>query len=384
KSDSLPYSVTIENRASHSGWKIKSQFNGSAEYPKGWVYYFNDAPLDIKTDSLELLVFFEKAQTYRTMDIQIDRKLLVSNKDLAQSFKYSWFEKNGIIHLSGSSYHPFMDSILTNVKGYCYSYTAVIDTQNNLSKVNLGVPPADYNDTLLLFTDYGIANIYGNYFISYEIPLLNDSLKMILATSYKDSLTVEQIYYHLYTYNLVSQILGKLKTDTSVTAIEFYINQDVHLLSDSLKRILATSYMNNLTVSEIIFRIIINPSYILKPASAIDSITVEEMQLFISLNYKYVDGSFTLHDPSEVAQMKVDDLKYFLTLNTTVINPKVKLLYKTLLWILKLEQPVYFNSNGYAGNGSIIPIGFEELSKIQCNRTLFKPLDVKKLVIEVE
>ena len=372
------------NQEPSSYWKIKSHFNGSAQYPKGWVYYFIDAPVDIRTDSLELLVFFEKAQTYRTMDIQIDQKLLVPDKNLAQSFKYSWFEQNGIIHLSGSSYHPFMDSILTNVTGYCYSYTAVIDTQNNLSKVNLGIPPADYNDTLLLFTDYGIANIYGNYFINYEIPLLNDSLKMILATSYEDSLTVEQIYYHLYTYELVSQILGRLKKDTSDTAIESFISKDVHLLSDSLKQVLATSYMDNLTVSEIIFRIIINPGYIPKPASAIDSITVEDMRRFIRLNYKYVDGSFKLHDPSEVSKMTVDDLKCFLILNKTVINPKIRLKYKTLLWILKLEQPVYFNSNGYAGNGSAPTIGFEELSKVICNRALFKPLDVKKLVIEAE
>ena len=189
----LPYYAMIEYTLPGSEWTLKSSFNGSDEYPKGWVYYFVNAPEDNRTDSLEILVSFEKQETYRQLDVQIDQKVLVDTGDLAESFIYLLYEQNGIVHLSGSSYHPTLDSILGDTVGYCYTYTAVADTLRNQAVVNLGLPPATYADTTLLFTDYGIADIYGRVFIDYEIKTLDDTSKMILATSFKDSFTVLQI-----------------------------------------------------------------------------------------------------------------------------------------------------------------------------------------------
>ncbi len=189
----LPYYTLVEYTLPGSEWTLKASFNGSAEYPKGWVYYFINAPEDNRTDSLEILVSFEKNETYRQLDVKIDQKVLVDTGDIAESFIYLLYEQNGIVHLSGSTYHPYLDSILGDTVGYCYTYTAVADTFRNQSVVNLGLPPATYPDTTLLFTEYGITNIYGRVFIDYEIKTLDDSSKMILATSFKDSFTILEI-----------------------------------------------------------------------------------------------------------------------------------------------------------------------------------------------
>lgn len=189
----LPYSVLIEYILPGSEWILKASFNGDALYPKGWVYYFLNAPEDNKTDSLEVLVSFDKSISFRRLYIEIDQRVLVDTGDIAQSFIYSLYEEKGIVHLSASTYHPYLDSILGDTVGYCYTYTAVADTIHNQAVVNLGLPPGIYADTTLLFTEYGIANIYGRVFIDYEIKTLDDSSKMILATSFKDSVTVLEI-----------------------------------------------------------------------------------------------------------------------------------------------------------------------------------------------
>jgi len=189
----LPYSATISYSLPGSEWVVKTAFNGSEKTPKGWVYYFFNAPQDNRTDSCEILVSFEKTGTCKLLEVAIDQKLLVDTGDLAQSFKYSLCQENRILHLSGSSYHPFMDSILGDTMGYCYTYTAVADTLLNRAVVNLGLPPASYADTTLLFTSYGIADIYGRYFIAHEINNLSDTSKMILSTSFKDSMSILQI-----------------------------------------------------------------------------------------------------------------------------------------------------------------------------------------------
>ena len=200
----LPYSVLIEYTLPGSEWVLKASFNGDAVYPKGWVYYFLNAPEDNRTDSLEVLVSFDKSISFRRLYVEIDQRVLVDTGDIAQSFIYSLYEEKGIVHLSASTYHPYLDSILGDTVGYCYTYTAVADTIENKAVVNLGLPPATYADTALLFTEYGISNIYGRFFIDYEIKTLDDSSKMILATSYKDSLTI-------------LDILWKIENDTSFT-----------------------------------------------------------------------------------------------------------------------------------------------------------------------
>jgi len=296
----FPYQVYAFYNDPVNGWIIKTAFNGSVEYPKGWFYLFIDSTGDFRTDSLAILVSFEKTASHRLLDIEIDQKLLIQSEDLAQSFTYSWYEANGIIHLSGMSYYPYLDSILKDTVGYCYTYTAVADTSvtdtnENIAIVNLGLPPASYSDTALHFTTYGIANAYGNYFVNYSIPALDDTSKMLLATSIKDTLTLLQIFV------------------------------------------------------------------------------------------KMQDTTFKLHDPSEADSLSIDDLILYLELNKGILalitDETVKKEYAALLWILKLRQPVYFNAKGYVGNGETVPLGFEALAAIPCNRPRFIPLEVKELII---
>lgn len=289
----LPYIVLIQDTLPGYEWIVKAAFNGSSENPKGWVYYFIGTPEDERTDSLEILVSFDKNNIRRLLDVEIDQKLLVDTGDLAQSFKYSLYEENGIIHLSGCSYHPYLDSIIKDTTGYCYTYTAVADTIKNQAVVNLGLPPASYPETTLLFTEYGVANIFGRAFIDYGIMTLEDTVKMIVVTSYKESLTIEKIFKML------------------------------------------------------------------------------------------ADSTLTLHDASEINDMTVEDLKYFLELNSNISDEELKKEYAGLLWILKLTQPVYFNANGYAGNGETVPVGFEALAAIECNRPPFTPSKVKELSIGI-
>ncbi len=293
----LSHQVTIKFNDPVFGYMIKTAFSGNAENPKGWIYYFTDYTGDFRTDSLEMLVLFEKTDTSRQLDIEIDQKLLIPSEDLAQSFSYSWYQNDGVIHLSGISYHPYLDSILKDTVGYCYTYRAVADSSKNLAIVNLGLPPASYPDTAFLFTTYGIANAYGNYFINYSIPMLDDTGKMLLATSVKDTLTL-------------LQILVKIA----------------------------------------------------------------------------VDPTFTLHDPSEADSLTIADLILYLEINKGIleqIDEANKKQYIGLLWILKLTQPVYFNANGYAGNGETVPSGFTDLAAIPCNRPKFIPTAIKDLQIVI-
>ncbi len=189
-SDSLPYKAKIDHTQPGAEWSVQAAFNGKPFQPQGWVYYYVKHTAEPQTDSIQILISFSKKNSVRTCDVTIDQKVLTTVGDFAQSFIYTLYENNGVVHLSAASYHPFLDSILVDTVGHCYTYTAVADTNANQAVVKLGLPPASYNDTTLIFTEYGIANLFGRYFINYELAALDDSSKMILATSYKDSLSI--------------------------------------------------------------------------------------------------------------------------------------------------------------------------------------------------
>lgn len=294
--EQLPCTVLIENKLPFVGWKIMTAFNGNPKFPVGWLYYFTDYTGDLRTDSLSMLVYFGKNATMKTVTVLIDQKIVIPTENIAQSFVYSIYESNDIVHLSGSAYHPYLDSILDDTIGYCFTYGSVADRKDNRAVVNLGLPPSVYNDTALIYSDtgYGIEAVIGRCFIDYEIDPLSDTLKMILATSYCDTLTIEQI-------------LIKMAIDTS----------------------------------------------------------------------------FKLHDPSETDSMTIEDLKFFLELNKNISNVQIKKEYAKLLWILKLNQPVYYDITGYAGNGETVPAGFETIAAIDCNRPRFIPSAVAALTITV-
>lgn len=389
KNEDLPYTATVENKDPNDFYKIEASFDGNKQYPRGWVYYFILHPEQSNlADSLQIFVKFEKNALFRKLDIKIDQHLLVSSGDEAQSFMYSWKEIDGIIHLSGSTYHPFLDSLIPGTKGYCYTYTAVVDEDDNLAIVNLGLPPADCEDTTLLFTEYGISNMYAQWFLNYEIKTLDDTSKALIATSYKDSLNIEEIYYYLTAKEIVTPMLGSLAaSDTSVSAIQSYIANELPLIGDTLTILMVTSIMDSINFIQMLDSIKINEQYYLKYLlsfkSVVSSMTVAQMQLFLKLNYQY--SKFTLQEPTVVDTMTVDDLLYFLKLNISISDPQTKKDFALLYWLLKLTQPVYFDKDGYVANGDVAPLKFTALSLIPCNRPVFVPKkvkNVKNLIIE--
>lgn len=296
QADSLKYLVVLGTLPPLKIFKIKALFNGSAINPVGWVYYFIGKPDSSYIDSLKIRVDFYRLGTEKKLDVAIVQYINLAlatpqqKRDFTRSFKYSLYEENAIIHLSASTCLPYLDSILKDTVGYNYTYTALADTVTNRAIVNLGVPPMSCtsNDSLVIFDTYGIANIYGKAFVYYYIQNLTELQKRIIVTSYKENMRVDTIC-------------------------------------------------------------------------------------------KKIEGGDTafLHPSSEIAAMTVSDLKLFLEINKE-LDPNA---FKDLLWILKLDQPVYFNFLGYVGNGKKVPFGFETLAAIKCNRPIFVPWEVATMTI---
>ncbi len=273
---------------------LEINFNGDFQSPAGDVYYNVELLDPASIRGGELMVTFEKTTSMRSIDILMTTKSPGSNSEEFQKGKLSLREKDGIVHLSGSSYHPNIDSVLPGVTGHCYTFTGVVDTLANQAIVNLGLPPADHSGTDDLFTTYGLSEMFSQSILLQEIPRLDDSLKMVVATSYKDSMTVEEI-------------IGKV------------------VLSGS------TDF---------------------------------------------------LRDASEIESMTVDQYTYFLELNQSISDPEARADISALLWISALEQPVYFNSIGYAGNGETVPAGFNALASTTCILDPLAPSSIKDLSID--
>ncbi|KMQ50786.1 hypothetical protein CHISP_2309 [Chitinispirillum alkaliphilum] len=74
---------------------------------------------------------------------------------------------------------------------------------------------------------------------------------------------------------------------------------------------------------------------------------------------------------------------YFLELNKSISRGEFSQDMDYLLWILKLNQPVYFNNLGYAGNGDEVPGGFESIESIPYALTPFISSEVKNHRIDL-
>ena len=295
QSDSLKYLVVLGTLPPLKIFKIKALFNGSAINPVGWVYYYIGKPDSAYIDSLQIRVDFSKLGTEKKLAVAIVQYLDSAatpqqKRNFTRSFKYSLYEENAIIHLSASTCLPYLDSILKDTVGYNYTYTALADTITNRAIVNLGIPPKNCtsNDSLVIFDTYGIANIYGKAFVYYYMQSLTELQKRIVVTSYKENMRIDTIF---------------LKIAGGDTAF-------------------------------------------LHPSSEIETMTVSDLKLFLEINKEL--------DPNAFAD---------------------------LLWILKLDQPVYFNFLGYVGNGKKVPPGFETLAAIKCNRPIFVPWEVATMTI---
>lgn len=200
----LPYNVLISDTAAGNAWKISASVNGDTELIKGKVNYFIENPEEIFSDSLYINLEFEKTEEARYLDIKIthniDTQAIGFENDEGKSWDYSLYEKDGILHISSGSYHPYYKFPDTNEE-LCYIYTTVADTLQNLAKVNLSIAPSSYNgtDSSALFGTYGAAAAYSSYIIDLLQDSTNDTTKMLIASSYKDSLPLDAIILKLYT-----------------------------------------------------------------------------------------------------------------------------------------------------------------------------------------
>jgi hypothetical protein len=178
---------------------LKIDYNGRLLLAKGRVYYNFGLFERTENDSLRIAVLFERKVGSRFVDVEItgcERKKI----DDPSNVKIALFEKDNLIQVSGSSYHPEMDSIINGVKGHCYTFIGIADPVADKSIINLGLPPADYakNDAAL-FSTYGIAEMWMSSIIQKEIPKLSDTVKSVIVTSYTNNITIEQIVLSMQT-----------------------------------------------------------------------------------------------------------------------------------------------------------------------------------------
>ncbi len=294
----LPYYALISDTAAGNAWKISASVNGDKEFIKGKVNYFIESPEEIFSDSLYINLEFEKTEDARYLDIKITHNLDPEGtgfeNDEGKSWDYSLYEKDGILHISSGSYHPYY-KFPNSDEELCYIYTTVADTLKNLAKVNLSIAPASYNgtDSSTLFKTYGAAAAYSSYIIDLLQDSTNDTTKMLIASSYKDSLPLDEILLKIYT-----------------------------------------------------------------------------------------DTTYKLQDPIVISSMTADDLNLFLMLNKDLDAEDFPV--GDLLWLTKISQPVFFDMNGYADNGTVFDPKFNKIAAEDCLETPKNPasLKIQKLSFE--
>ncbi len=271
-------------------------YNGDRRSPGGKVF-MNLGLLDTAAnDHARYSVTFGTKTTGRTLDIKVSIDSLKSrDHDAIRTLRLMLEERNGLIHMSGCSYHPFVDSILPDTIGHCYVFTGTADTAQNRSMIHLGLPPASYahNDSTL-FTTYGLAQMFTRALFSSRIPHVDDTLKSIIVTSYSDSMTIDQI----------------LSRVDSTGATDF------------------------------------------------------------------------LYPPDSIETMTIEDFDLFLKLNASVSDSTSRAEFAALLWVLRLDQPVYFSSDGYAGNGMPAPKAFWYLERAPEVLEPLVPREVRDMVVE--
>jgi hypothetical protein len=274
----LAFKLTVtKNDVPGNPLALSIDFNGRLVMPKGKIFYNVGLFEKSVSDSLKIEVDFDRQAGNKSLNIKVTG-CAIKNDDDPLNIDLSLIAKNGYVQVSGSSYHPNIDSVISGVKGHCYTFTGIADPALDKSVINLGLPPSAYtkNDSSI-FKTYGIAEMWTSALIQRDIPQLPDTIKSLIATSYTKNLTLEQIY---------------------------------------LKALLEGA------------------SNVLLPASAITTITAEQ-------------------------------LTQFLKINESVSNSALRAQINSLLWIAELNQPVYFNAGGYFGNGTNVPSGFNYLTEIK-------------------
>jgi hypothetical protein len=217
----LAYKLTVtKNDVPGKPLALSIDFNGRLVMPKGKIYY--NVGLFEKTvnDSLKIEVTFDHQNGNKSLNVKVTG-CEIRTVDDPSNIELSLIAKNGYIHVSGSSYHPNIDRVISGVKGHCYTFTGIADPALDKSVINLGLPPSDYtkNDSSI-FKTYGIAEMWTSALIQREIPVLPDTIKSLIATSYSKNLSLEQIYVKALLEG-ASNVLLPASAITAITADQF-------------------------------------------------------------------------------------------------------------------------------------------------------------------
>lgn len=189
------YGLVIRSlKTSDSPIALKIAFNGDFDLPAGEMYYHVGLLSDNGPDDVEIKVAFVETENAKTLDIEAVNNAITDAEDEIKSLKLSLKEVNGVIHMSGCATYPNVDGVLVGVEGHSYVFTGVADEKANQAIIKLGVPGDDYdkNDETL-FTTYGVQSVYIKSVMETDIAELEEDEKVLLVTSYKENLTVEEI-----------------------------------------------------------------------------------------------------------------------------------------------------------------------------------------------
>lgn len=239
----LAYKLTVaKNDVPGNPLALSIDFNGRFVMPKGKVYYNVGLFEKSLNDSLKIEVTFDRQIGNKSLNVKVTG-CAVSKEDDPLNIDLSLYEKNGYIHVSGSSYHPGIDSVINGVKGHCYTFTAIADPALDKSVINLGLPPSGYtkNDSTI-FKTYGIAEMWTSALIQREIPGLPDTIKSLIATSYSKNMSLEQIYVKVL-LDGASNVLLPASTIATITADQF---TQFLKLNESVSNIALRAQINSL------------------------------------------------------------------------------------------------------------------------------------------
>jgi hypothetical protein len=197
--DEYPYQLSVAVPARPSGPAetfFTLVFNGSESSPGGRVFYRFDLLDSSKIKNpLKVAVSFNASAGVKHMDVRIESDSILIDTSGFKKVVLQLVEKDGVLHLSGGAYHPRLLNLIPDTVEYCYEFYGVADMVNNRSILYVGLPPATIdNDDITLFSKYSISSIITRKFVRQDLRMLNDTLKRCVVTSYKDSLSLLQIF----------------------------------------------------------------------------------------------------------------------------------------------------------------------------------------------
>ncbi len=191
-----PYHLSVALPATPEEKIFTLGFNGSDTAPGGRAYYRLDLFDSLQfTRPLKMEVSFKASAGSREMAVKVESDSTLDGENGFRNVSLQLVEKNGVLHLSGGVYLPRLLDLIPDTVEYCYTFFGLADMQQNRSILSIGLPPASIDsDDLTLLSKYSISSIIARKLIRKDLRTLNDTLKRCVVTSYKDSLSLLQIF----------------------------------------------------------------------------------------------------------------------------------------------------------------------------------------------